>query len=137
MTQEEALRARRQKAWKEVREAHAKEDKQKVSEKDERLSVAGERNKGILAGRAEAMKDYFGYGAPREGERKGRSSPGILSAASVVKKFRTENPVVGVATNYGVEIPGGQMPGVEVKAKKGRARSAAARRLSSQMGGKP
>jgi hypothetical protein len=65
MTQEEALRTRRQKAWKEVREAHAKEDKQKV------------------------------------------------------------------------EIPGGQILGVEVKAKKGHARSAAARRLSSQMGGKP
>jgi hypothetical protein len=137
MTKEEALLARRQKAWKEIREAHANENKKKIAYKDEQLSRADWMNKGRLAERDESMQDYFGYGAPREGERKGRSSPGILSAASVVKKFRTENPVVGVATNYGVEIPGGQIPGVEVKAKKGRARSAAARRLSSQMGGKP
>ena len=120
-----------------AREAKARADKKKIVEKDQQLSRARWMNNGRLAERDEAMFDYFGGGAPREGERKGRSSPGILSAASVVKKFRTENPVVGVATNYGVEIPGGKIPGAEVKAKKGRARAAAARRLSSQMGGKP
>jgi hypothetical protein len=98
------------------RESRAARDIIATRRMGESLRRAEADNKTIRAYRDRDMQHYFGGKAPKEGERI-HAFPGFnIPAGGVVETFRKRNPYVGIHSNFGIEIPGAEIAGVEVRA---------------------
>ena len=86
--------------------------------RDEHMGRVAEDNERRLAKRDAAVKFSQGKAAPKEGERP-RGPDSTEKDRRAVSRIRKETPLGGLADRRGaVEIPGAEVPGIGVRAKR-------------------